>query len=332
MLNNIRRIGIIAMAAAAMAVPMVTAVQAGQFRIAVPLQGLTAEFMQLWVKGANEHPALKDGTLKLTIFDGRMDALTQLRQFDTIITQKFDAIIFIPVDAEAGTEAARKAMEAGIPVFGSNTLVSDPSVYKAYVGSDDVVAGEVVASTVISKLGNRKNVVILEGPIGHSAQIQRAQGIDTILAKNPDVKVLARRTANWSRAEAMSLMENWLTAYPGQIDGVIAQNDEMALGAIEALKAHGIDLKDVPVAGIDGIGDALAAVKAGEMSTTLQDATGQAQGAIDLALRYLIGPSYKPQSRLWDKLAWNDGTDATYMVPWVPVTAENVDALIERRK
>ena len=78
-----------------------------------------------------------------------------------------------------------------------------------------------------------------------------------------DVKVLVMKTANWSRAEALSLMENWLTAHPGKINGVIGQNDEMALGAIEAIKAKGLAPKSIPVAGIDGVTDAIKAVKTG---------------------------------------------------------------------
>jgi putative xylitol transport system substrate-binding protein len=305
-------------------------------RIAVPLQGMTAEFMQLWLRGANAHPAIRKGLATITVFDGRMDALTQANQFDTIITQRFDAIIFIPVDIEAGVGPAAQAKAAGIPLIGSNTLIADRSLYRCYIGSDGVVSGEDVAKGVIAKLGGKGNVVIFEGIIGHSAQIQRRQGINTILAKNPNIKVLEMKAANWSRAEAQALMENWLTAHPGVIQGVISQNDEMALGAIEALKARGINLAKFPVGGVDGLTDALEAVKRGEMSTTLQDANAQAQGSIDLALRVLIGPSYQPMSDIWNqypgKLSWGDGTQTEYMVPWTAVTAENVDLLLAARR
>src|SRR5450432_3067571 len=204
-------------------------------RIAVPLQGMTAEFMQLWVRGAQAHPAITNGLATFTVFDGRMDALTQANQFDTIITQRFDAIIFIPVDVQAGVGPAAQAKAAGIPLIGSNTLIADHSLYRCYIGSDGVVSGEDVARAVIAKLGGKGNVVILEGIIGHSAQIERRQGIHTILAQSPNVKVLEMKSANWSRAEGQALMENWLTAHGNAIQGVISQNDEMALGAIEAL-------------------------------------------------------------------------------------------------
>ena len=120
--------------------------------------------------------------------------------------------------------------------------------------------------------------MILEGPIGQSAQIERRKGNKNVLAKYKDVKVLEMKTANWSRAEALSLMENWLTAHSGKINGIIGQNDEMALGAIEAVKAKGIDPKTIPTAGIDGVTDAVRAVKDGSMVSVLQDAAAQAQG------------------------------------------------------
>ncbi len=95
-------------------------------RIAVPLQGMTAEFMQLWVRGAQAHPAIKNGLATFTVFDGRMDALTQANQFDTIITQRYDAIIFIPVDVQAGVGPATQAKAAGISVIGSNHVIGRP--------------------------------------------------------------------------------------------------------------------------------------------------------------------------------------------------------------
>lgn len=176
--------------------------------------------------------------------------------------------------------------------------------------------------------------MIIEGPIGQSAQIQRLEGNQQALAECPDVTVLEQQTANWSRAEAQTLMENWLTAHPGEIAGVIGQNDEMALGAIEAIKAAGLDVNDFAIAGIDGVTDALLAVKAGDMASILQDARAQAQGALDLAINAAMGGDYEPMSDIWTSysdMPWNDGADDMYLVPWTPVTLENVDALLELR-
>ncbi|RUX78161.1 sugar ABC transporter substrate-binding protein [Mesorhizobium sp. M7A.F.Ca.US.006.04.2.1] len=302
-------------------------------KIAAIVQSLNTEYNVLWADAAKAHPALADGTATLTVLDGRQDVLTQSNLFDTAITEKYDAIIFIPVDIDAGNEPIERAKAAGIPVFGSNTMVSNTALYDAYINSDDVEAGEMLAKAVIDKAGPQAKVVILEGMLGQSAQVQRLEGIQKVLKENPGVTILEQNTANWSRAEAITLMENFLTSHGDAIQGVLAENDEMAVGAIEGIRNHGLDPKAVPVAGVDGIKDALEAVKRGEQSMSiLQDANGQAQGAIDLALHKIVGDSYKPRAAVWDvnggKLAWNDGKDQHYYVPWLAVTSENVDKVL----
>ena len=296
--------------------------------------GLNAEFMQIWSAALEEHPAVKSGEVELTVFDGRYDALVQQEQFNTMITQKFNAIIFVPIDIEAGATAVQAAHDAGIPVIGSNTRVNS-DLLSSYVGSDDTISGYMEAKAVLDKIGCKGNVVIIEGPIGQSAQISRLEGNQKALAECPDVKVLEQQTANWSRAEAQTLMENWLTSHPGQINGVIGQNDEMALGAVEAIKSAGLKTEDFAIAGIDGITDALTAVKEGTITSILQDARAQAQGALDLAILHARKGDYKPQSDIWAQypdMPFNDGKDKEYNVPWTPVTAENVDKLLEMRK
>jgi hypothetical protein len=128
-------------------------------------------------------------------------------------------------------------------------------------------------------------------------------------------------------------MENWLTAHPNEIKGVIGENDEMALGAIQAIKGRGLNVKDFVVVGIDGVPDAINAVKAGEMFSILQDAEGQAAGALDVALRAKIGESYQPRAAVWKQwekeMPWNGGTEKAYFIPWTVITAENADDLLK---
>ncbi|MDE1991252.1 MAG: substrate-binding domain-containing protein [Rhizobiaceae bacterium] len=302
-------------------------------KIAAIVQSLNTEYNVLWADAAKAHPALADGTATLTILDGRQDVLTQSNLFDTAITEKYDAIIFIPVDIDAGNDPIERAKAAGIPVFGSNTVVSKPELYDAYINSNDEEAGEMLAHAVIDKVGKDAKIVLLEGMLGQSAQVQRLEGINKVLKQNPGVSLLEQNTANWSRAEAITLMENFLTSHGDAIQGVLAENDEMAVGAIEGIRNQGIDPKKIPVAGVDGIKDALQAVKRGEQEMSiLQDASGQAQGAIDLALHKLLGDSYKPRAAVWDanggKLAWDGGKDQHYYVPWLAVTSANVDNIL----
>lgn len=332
----IQRRTLLTSTAAALAMPAIARAQAGKsYKIGAAVYGLKAEFMQLWVGAIKAHPAVRSGQATITVFDGQYDALTQSNQFDSMITQQFDAIIFVPIDAQAGADAVSKAKAANIPVIGSNTRVVGKDL-TSYVGSDDVKAGTMEAEAVVKAMGGKGNVVIIEGPIGQSAEIDRGRGNQEVLKANPGVKVLEHKTANWSRAEAQSLMENWLTAHPNQIGGIIGQNDEMALGALQAVKAAGMDPKKIPIAGIDGVSDAILAVKAGEMMSVLQDANAQAQGALDVTLRRLVGESYQPMSEIWKEYAsqmpWGGGTAAEYSVPWTPVTAANADALLAKRQ
>jgi len=322
------------MTASVLALALGTAATAQDtIKIGLAPYGLNAEFMQLWTNAAEQHPAVTSGLVELTVFDGRYDALVQQDQFETMITQGFDAIVFAPIDVEAGATAVQLAHDAGIPVVGSNTRVNS-DLLTSYVGSDDVQAGYLEAKAVLDKMGCTGAVVVIEGPIGQSAQIQRGEGNEKALAECPEVTVLEQQTANWSRAEAQSLMENWLTSHGDSIKGVIAQNDEMALGAIEAIKAAGMDVSDFAIAGVDGVTDALNAVKAGQMASILQDGAAQAQGAIDVAIK-AVKPDYEPMSEIWSQypdMPWNGGTDAEYNVPWTPVTAENVDDLLAARQ
>jgi len=302
-----------------------------QYKIGAAVYGLKAEYMKLWATALERHPDVKSGLVKITVFDGQYDASVQQSQFETMVTQGYDAILFVPIDINAGAAAVATAAAAHIPVVGSNTRVNS-DLLTSYIGSDDVLSGKMEAEAVAKGIGGKGNVVIIEGPIGQSAQIERRKGNLEALKNYPNIKILEMKTANWSRAEALSLMENWLNAYPGKIDGIIGQNDEMALGAIQAVKQAGLKVKDFPTAGIDGVTDAMYAVKNNEMVSILQDATGQAQGALDIALRAVIGESYKPKADFWKTVDWGKTLQKQYNVPWVPITLKNVDGLLSERK
>lgn len=312
-------------------------VQATPVKIAILQYGMKAEFVQLMNKAAQNHPAVKNGEASITIFDGRYDPLVQNNQAETAIRTKYDAIVVNPVDFQANVDVVTMANKAGIPVIVTNSRL-DTAQATSEVVSDDVEGGYLEAKAVLDKMHCQGNVVIIEGPIGISGQIQRGQGNDKAIAEcGPGkVKVLERKTANWSRSEAISLMENWLQKYRGRINGVIGQNDEMALGAIEAIKSAGLNINDFAIAGVDGVSDALQAVKQGEMISYLQDGQAQMQGAIDVAIRAVKGNEYRPESAIWqrykDELKWNDGQDKVYQIPWTKVTAENVDELLKFRQ
>ncbi len=303
-------------------------------RIAVLMYGNKAEFVQLMERYGKEHPAVTSGEAELTFFDGRYDAAVQNDQAQLAINSQYDAIIVDPMDFKANVDIVAKANAAHIPVIVTNARLDTDKATSA-VDSDDVLGGYLEAKVALDKTGCKANVVILEGPKGGSGEIQRGEGNMKAIGECPPgaVKILERNTANWSRAEALDLMQNWLSRHKGDINVVIGQNDEMALGAIEAIKSQGMKVHDFTIVGIDGVSDALRAVKNGEMAATiLQDAKGQMQGSIDVAMAAVKGPSYKPKADIWnDGVAWDNGKDKHYIIPWAKVTAENADKMLQMR-
>jgi putative xylitol transport system substrate-binding protein len=308
---------------------------AEKLKIGAAPYGLQAEFTNLWVAAIKKHPEVKDGMVDITVFDGRYDPIVQNNQIATMMTEKFDGIVMIPVDFNGSVPQLKKAKAARIPVVVSNSRVNSPEIV-ATIESDDVKAGEIIMEAAAKKMGGKGNIVILQGPIGTAGELDRTKGVQNVLKKYPDIKVLDMKTANWSRAEGLALMQNWLTAHPGQINGVIGENDEMALGAIQAIKTHNLKPSDFAIVGIDGVADAIQAVKTGEMFSILQDATGQAQGALDLVLRVKLGESYTPKAEVWKQwekeMPWNGGNSKEYLIPWTVITAENADQLAELQK
>ncbi|TCL05899.1 MULTISPECIES: substrate-binding domain-containing protein [Sodalis] len=316
---------------------MSAAAQAAPVKISVLMYGMKAEFVQLMEKAAKEHPEVKNGDVQITMYDGRYDPMVQNNQAETAIQTKADAIIVNPMDYEANIDVVTMANKAKIPVIVTNARLNTDKMTSEVV-SDDVLGGYLDAKAVLKKMNCKGNVVIFEGPIGGSGEIQRGQGIDKAIAEcgKGNVTVLERKTANWSRAEALPLMENWLQKHRGKINGVIGENDEMALGAIEAIKEANLNVKDFSIGGIDGVTDAIRAVQQGEMVSILQDAHAQMQGSIDVALRAVKGSSYQPKSDIWQQykgqMDWKDGTAQRYAVPWTEVTVDNAQQLLDARK
>lgn len=306
-------------------------------RIAVLMYGNKAEFVQLMQRYGKQHPAVTGGLADMTFYDGRYDAAVQNDQAQLAINSKYDAIIVNPLDFEANIEVVAKAKAAHIPVIVTNARLNTQEMTSA-VDSDDVLGGYMEAKAVLQKLGCRGNVVIIEGPKGGSGEIQRGQGNNKAISECPAgaVRVLERKAANWSRSEAMDLMQNWLQKDKGKINGIIGQNDEMALGAIEAIKSAGLNVHDFAIAGIDGVSDALNAVKRGEMTSILQDAKAQMQASIDVAMRAVLGTGYHPMSPIWKQyerdMKWSDGQSKHYLVPWMVVTPTNADELLASRR
>ena len=287
-----------------------TSQKSDKVKIGVTLMDFSTEF-GIGLKDYMTAKADAMGDVELTVVDAGGDAAKQLQQVETFISQKVDAIIMQPQEQEACSPAIDKAKAAGIPIINCNSLtITEPD---AYVGSNDSESAEIAMTYIAKQLGGKGNVLMMHGHPGQTAEVKRTEGAMDILAQNPDMTLLDEQTADWDRAEAMTLMENWIQAYGDQINAVFCQNDEMALGALNALVQAG-KKDNVLVVGVDAIDDALQSVKDGKMDATVyQDCKGQAEGAIEAAY----------------KLAKGESVEKEILIPFILVTTENVDEYLK---
>lgn len=273
---------------------------------------------------ANQEKAMLDYAkkfpeLKISSFDAQNDMQKQEEQIRTFASQNFKAIILSAVNTDSAAELI--GLAGDIPMIFTNRL-PDEKVFRegkdAYVGSDESesgrLQGEFLANYYKDSGKKTLNVVILMGQLGLDNTTKRTASAKKALQDaGYTLNIVFEDTCEWDRATAMSKMEQVLgTGKP--IDCVIANNDEMALGAIEALKSVN-KLKDVQVVGLDATDNALQAVKEGEMAMTVfQDAGAQAKKAIDLAIKVSKGEKI-------DTFNW---------IPFTAITKDNVDQFLKK--
>lgn len=220
--------------------------------------------------------------VELIVNDGEGTSDKQISQCESFVSQGVDVVIISPYDYDACVTAAQVCVDAGIPVFVAKGTIANMDIVETYVGSNDYNAGTMEMEYIADLLGGKGNIVIIEGPTGVTGAVLRNDGIHDVLENYPDINVLYSQPADWYRDKAMELMENWLQLGT-DIDAVVSHNDEMALGAYDALEAAGIT--DVPVIGIDGIQAAVESVGEGKMSASiLQDSNTIGSKAVDVAV------------------------------------------------
>ncbi|HHW02598.1 MAG TPA: sugar ABC transporter substrate-binding protein [Thermoanaerobacterales bacterium] len=189
----------------------------------------------------------------------------QIRQVEDSITKKVDAIILVPADTKGIIPAVEKANAAGIPIINVNTKVGGGKT-ETFVAVENYDAASKVAEALAKKMGEKGKVIILEGKAGAQSAIDLKNGAVDTFKKYPNINVVASQTANWNRAEAMQVTQNLLQAHP-DINAIFASNDEMAMGAVEAVNQAGLTGK-IMIAGLDANKDAIQAIKEGKMTLT----------------------------------------------------------------
>ncbi|GLQ56309.1 sugar ABC transporter substrate-binding protein [Devosia nitrariae] len=253
------------------------------------------------------------------IEDAQNDVGKQLNQIQNFVASGVDAIIVNPVDTDATEAMSALADQAGIPLVYVNrqpvNLENLPD-NQAFVASNEVDSGTLETQEVCRLLqeagkGEGARIVVLMGELSNQAARQRTQDVHDVIATDECsfIEIVEEQTANWQRTQAADLMTNWLSAGI-EFDAVVSNNDEMAIGAIQSLKAAGVSMEEMIVGGVDATQDALAAMQAGDLDVTVfQNAAGQGQGSVDAALA----------------LARGEEVDREVWIPFELVTPENMD-------
>jgi ABC-type sugar transport system substrate-binding protein len=247
------------------------------------------------------------------------DVNKQLSQVQNFIAAKVDAIIVNAVDTSATAPMTKLANDAGIPIVYVNRQPIDVDALGpkgAFVASNEVDSGTLETKEVCRLLGGKGDILVMVGDLANQAAVQRTKDIHDVIA-TPEcagLKIIDEQTAVWDPVKAQDLMTNWIAA-GHKPAAVIANNDNMAIGAINAMKAAGWDMKSVVVGGIDATQEALAYMKAGDLDVTVfQDAAGQGGGAVDTAM----------------KLAKGEKVDAKVWIPFQLVTPENMEGFMAK--
>ena len=245
--------------------------------------------------------------IKVKVIDPLNDIEKQVAAIETFISLGVDAIVCSPLDYMGSVPGVKMANEAGIPYVACNVEIDPSAGDFIYVGSLNYDAGVIQGDYMAKVLPANAKIVYLRGTEGMEHTNARREGVqDALLNVRSDVELLAEMTAEYSRAEGMMVMEDWIQAFP-QIDGVLAANDEMALGALEALKGAGIS--GVLIGGIDGTTEAKQCVQDDTFAiTVLQNAKGQAIESLNAALKLINGETVEKR----------------IVVPFEPIIADNV--------
>lgn len=245
-----------------------------------------------WAIEASEsmEAAAKENGVNLTVVEAEQDINKQVSQIESAVSQKMDAIIIEPVSTDGVLAAVSAAEEAGVPVIIYNQNISDPSRATAFVGVSNEELGKMEMERAVQDLGGKGNIALLLGPRGSEGQLGRSAGYEKVLAENPDVKVVFEEEAAWTTEDALKLVENWLQTGT-EINAVVSQNDNMALGAIKAVEDKNLQ-DSIKAYGMDAVPDALTAVKEGRLMLSVSQSTSsQSEEAIKAAVKLANGES-----------------------------------------
>jgi inositol transport system substrate-binding protein len=287
-------------------------------KIGVSMDKFDDNFLTVLRNGIADYAKTQPG-VTVQIEDAKDDVSKQLSQVQNFIANGVDAIIVNPVDTSATAAITKAAADAGVPLVYVNREPVDVDKLgpkAAFVASNESESGTLEAKEICKLLGGKGDILVMEGVLSNQSAVQRTQDVHDVIA-TPNckgMKVVAEQTANYDRTQAQNLMTNWLSKGL-KFDAVVSNNDEMAIGAIQAMKSAGMDTKKAIVGGVDATQDALASMKSGDLKVTVfQDAAGQGKGAVDAAVALAAG---KP-------------VEKKVYIPFLLVTPANMDQFTKK--
>ena len=286
------------------------------YRIGVSIARVDDNFMTYVRTGLEA--AAKHQDVQIQFEDAQGDVVRQLNQVEGFLNQKVDAVIVLPVDTAATANITRAAVAAKTPLVYVNRHPDERTLPEGVVtvASNDIEAGQLQMRYLVQKLGGKGNVAIIMGDLAQNATHARTEGVKQVLKDFPGIKIVEQQSAEWQRSKGMDLTSNWLLAGTA-FNAIVANNDEMAIGAAMALQQAGKAKGEIAIVGIDGLPDGLAAIKRGLLAgSVFQDPKAQAAQAVQAAVRMIKG----------------EQVDAQVWVPFELITPEQVGVFEQRYK
>ncbi len=260
------------------------AIQAKNIVIGAPMLSFSDKWQTYLQDAIRDYDAQHDD-VEFKLSDSNSDPARLLNDVETFIDQKVDALLVVPTDPNIVKVIAKKANKAKIPLIVLNRKPNDEDMQSitSYVGSNEVEAGRIQADFIVNQLnGKPTEVAILLGILGLDSTTKRTKGNKEVFAKHSNVKILGEQEGKWDRAKGLEIAENLLTAHKN-LNVIVSNNDEMAIGAVLASRKLGIKDEDITIIGVDATPDALEYLGKGLDATVYQSATGQGSTAAELA-------------------------------------------------
>lgn len=284
-----------------------------KIRIGVCMANLDNKYIYyLYDEMNNYSKSLND--VELVFVDAKLDSNTQLSQVEDFISQKVDAIVVLPITTDLTKSITDKAKSANVPIISLMIPFANQDDAACFIAPDSKQASITEMEYLAKKVNYKGNVAVIMGPLDDRAQKLRTEAYQEVITNYPDMKIVAAQIADWNRARATAVMESWLESGKN-IDIVVANNDEMAIGALNAIEAAG-KLGKIIVGGMDATPDALDYLKSGKLAvTSFQNAKKLAQYSIDTAVKSAKGENVEKTITVQNELVTPEDADK-YMAKW----------------